>query len=272
MSQNVPLKSLQKSRFSYIVKNKGHVHSAVQPLYLRPVFRLNSVSMKHFLAFLTLLVATSVAVFGQNSETRSVGPFSGIKASEGIDVFIKKGSKESVRVEATGTSLDNIITEVSGSYLRVHMRSGNYKGRVDAKVYVTYVMVDKISASSAGSVFGEGTLEADEIELSAASAGSIEIDVRSQLVEAGASSAGQIEVQGKTKKFRVDASGAGQVDAYDLDAQEVTAEASGAGSIKLTVGDDLEARASSGGSIRYHGNPNNSNTNSSSGGSVKKSN
>jgi hypothetical protein len=272
MSQNVPIKSLQKSPFSYIVKNNRHVQSPVQPLYLRPVFGLKSVPMKHFLPFFILLVITSVAVFGQNSETRSIGPFSGIKATEGIDVFIKKGSKESVRVEATGTSLENIITEVSGSYLRVHMRSGNYGGRINAKVYVTYVMVDKISASSAGSVFGEDILEADKIELSASSAGSIEINVSAQLVEASVSSAGQIEVQGKTKRFGVDASSAGQIDAYDLDAQQVTAEASGAGSIKLTVSDDLDARASSGGSIRYHGNPNNSNTNSSSGGSVKKSN
>jgi Putative auto-transporter adhesin, head GIN domain len=228
--------------------------------------------MKHFLPVFSLFVLTSIAVFGQKSETRSVGPFSGIKASEGIDVFIKKGSKESVRVEATGTDLNNIITEVSGSYLRVHMRSGDHGGKINAKVYVTYVKVDKISASSAGSVFGEDTLEADEIELSSSSAGTIEINVHGQEVDATVSSAGQIEVQGKTNKFRVNASSAGQIDAYDLDAQQVIAEASGAGSIKLSVRDDLDANASSGGSIRYHGNPNNSNTNSSSGGSVKKSN
>ena len=228
--------------------------------------------MKRFLSIVGLLVLACIAVLGQNSETRSVGPFSGIKASEGIDVFIKKGSKESVRVEATGTSLDNIITEVSGSYLRVHMRNGNHGGRINAKVYVTYLKVDKISASSAGSVFGEDVLEADEIELGASSAGSIEITVKARSVEAGVSSAGQIEVQGRTKRFIVDASSAGQIDAYDLEAQQVTAEASGAGSIKLTVADDLTANASSGGSIRYHGNPDNSNTNSSSGGSVKKSN
>ena len=86
--------------------------------------------MKHFLFIFSIVLLTSVAVLGQNSETRSVGPFSGIKATEGIDVFIKKGSKESVRVEVTGTSLDNIITEVSGSYLRVHMRNGNHPTQI----------------------------------------------------------------------------------------------------------------------------------------------
>lgn len=272
MSQNVPTKSLQNSPFSYISKNNPYVQCSVQPLYLRPVFGLNSALMKHFLPVLSLLILNTVAVLGQSSETRSVSPFSGVKVAEGIDVFIKKGSKESVRVEATGTSLENIVTEVSGSYLRIHMRNGNHGGRINAKVYVTYVKVDKISASSAGSVFGEDVLEADEIELGASSAGSIEVTVQAQSVEASVSSAGQIEVQGKTKRFEVDASSAGQIDAYDLEARQVSAEASGAGSIKIAVTEDLQANASSGGSIRYHGNPNNSNTNSSSGGSVKKSN
>jgi hypothetical protein len=228
--------------------------------------------MKHSLPVIFFVITTFTTTFAQNSETRSIGAFSGVKATEGIDVRLTKGSKESVRVEATGTSLDNIITEVSGSYLRVHMRDGNHGGRINAKVYVTYVMVDKISASSAGSVFAEEPIEADEMEISASSAGSIEISVNAQSVEASASSAGQIEIQGKTNRLNIDASSAGQIDAYDLDAQQVSAEASGAGSLKISVVEDLRANASSGGSIRYHGNPNKSNTTSSSGGSVKKSN
>jgi hypothetical protein len=52
----------------------------------------------------------------------------------------------------------------------------------------------------------------------------------------------------------------------------VTVETSSAGSVKVNVADALVANASSGGSIRYRGNPSKSITNSSSGGSVKKSN
>ena len=168
--------------------------------------------------------------------------------------------------------MNNVITEVSGSYLRVHMRDGNYKGNVQAKVYVTYVKVDKLSASSAGSIFSEGTIQANDIEVSASSAGSIEITLDASGVNASASSAGEIELQGKTKSLNIDASSAGQIDAYDLEAQKVTAEASSAGSLKINVMNELVARASSGGNIRYHGNPDKFITDSSSGGSVKKSN
>ncbi len=228
--------------------------------------------MKNFWFAILLIGTTSGCIYGQTSETRPIGSFSGVKVTEGVDVYLNKGNKESVRVEVSGTSVDNVITEVSGSYLRVHMRDGDYRGNVNAKVYVTYVMVNKLLASSAGSIFSEDALEANEMEVSASSAGSIEITLKANAVQASASSAGQIELQGKTKALEIEASTAGQIDAYDLEAQKVSAEASSAGSLKITVIEDLKANASSGGNIRYHGNPNRSFTDSSSGGSVKKSN
>jgi hypothetical protein len=228
--------------------------------------------MRNLLLATSFLLVTSGLVFGQQSETRAVGSFSGIKVMEGIDVRLAKGDKESVRVEVDGMSLNDVITEVSGSYLRIHMSSNNSRNRGSAKVFVTYVRVDKLSASSAGNIFSDNPVTADDMELSASSAGSIEITVHAGNVEASASSAGQIELQGKADKLNVTVASAGQIDAYDLSAQRVKAEAVSAGSIKLSVSEDLVAHASSGGSIRYHGNPTKSNTNSTSGGSVKKSN
>jgi hypothetical protein len=226
--------------------------------------------MKNILAI--TLVITVLWAQAQEIQTRSIGSFTGVKAEEGIGVFLKKGTKESVRVEVTGTSLENVITEVSGSYLRVHMRSGNYRGSVNAKVYVTYVKINKLSASSAGSVFSEGTLETDELELSVSSAGNVDLTLKAGTVEVSASSAGEVELTGTADLIIADASSAGEIDAYDLESKKVKAEASSAGAIKVSVTDELDAHASSGANIRYRGNPNKSITNSSSGGSVKKSN
>ncbi len=227
--------------------------------------------MKNSLLIITLLLIT-LPVSAQEQQTRSTKSFTGIKVAEGIDVYLIKGGSESLRVEVTGTKLENIITEVSGSYLKVHMRDGNYRGRVDAKVYVTYVKIDKLSASSAGSIFSEETIEANSIEISASSAGNIDISINAGTVEASASSAGEVELKGKAKSFTAEASSAGSIDAYDLEAERVRADASSAGAIKLHAVEDLNVHASSGGSIRYRGNPNKSVTNSSSGGSVRKSN
>lgn len=243
----------------------------MQPLFLSPVFQANYVFMKSILA-LVLFGFVPFQLIAQEIQNRNVGSFSGIKVAEGIDVYVKKGEKESVRVEVTGTSADNIITEVSGSYLKVHMKSGNFRGRINAKVYVTYVKLEKFSASSAGSIFSEGVVRGNKIEIQASSAGNIELNLEVGSVEVSCSSAGQVELQGKANSLVADASSAGQIDAYDLDAKKVDAEASSGASLKISAEESLKAHASSGGSIRYRGNPSKSVTNSSSGGSVKKSN
>lgn len=221
---------------------------------------------------LILLISFTFTVSGQESQQRNIGAFSGVKVAEGIDVYLKKGDRESVRVEVTGASPDDIITEVSGSYLKVHMRSGNFRGRVSAKVYVTYVKLDKLSASSAGNVFSEDVIRSASLDIQCSSAGNLELRVETGSVAVSSSSAGQVELQGTAKSLQAEASSAAQIDAYDLEAQHVEAECSSGASVKVSVKESLTANASSGGSIHYRGNPAKSITNSSSGGSVKKSN
>ncbi len=227
--------------------------------------------MKNLLAIIALVLAVTF-VQAQETQTRNVGSFNGVKVAEGIDVYLKKGDKESVKVEATGVKLENVLTEVSGSYLKVHMRDGNYHGHVNVKVYVTYVQLDKLSASSAGSIFSETVIKANSLEVSCSSAGNIEVSVDAQTMSVSASSAGEMELKGKTKSLAADASSAGEINAYDLEAQNVEAEASSGASIKVFVVEGLDGHASSGGSVRYRGNPTKAITDSSSGGSVKKSN
>lgn len=226
--------------------------------------------MKKILLTSVVLLCGWLAM-GQQSDVRSVGSFNGVKAGEAVDVYLKKGDKESVRVEVTGTDASNVLTEVSGGYLRVHMRDGRYKNR-SVKVYVNYVSLSKIHASSAANIFSEGTIKADDLDISTSSAGSIEISIHANSVKVEASSAGDVVLEGKARELDVDVSSAGEVDAYSVNCEVVRASASSAGSVKISVSKELSGRASSGGSIRYRGSPAKTNTDSSSGGSVKKAN
>jgi hypothetical protein len=225
--------------------------------------------MKTFLIGVAI-VFTSLSVLSQDSENRSVGSFNGIKVGQGIDVYLKKGDKESVRVVTSGIRLEQVQTDVSGSYLKISLRDGNNRGRIDVKVYVTYVNLEKIAASSAANIYSSGTIKADNLQISASSAANVEVSLEANRLDISTSSAGQVEVQGRSRKVTMDVSSAGQIDAYDLEAEEIEVEASSAGSAKVSVASSLEANASSGGSIRYRGNPARSITKSSSGGSVKK--
>lgn len=224
-------------------------------------------------ALILLFWLSATAAFAQESEMRDVGSFKGIKTGEAIDVYLKKGDKEAVKVVTTGERLSNIITEVSGSYLKIHIRDNSFfRGKSDVKVYVTYVAIDRISASSASNVFSEGIIKAQDMEIHASSAADIEIKLDATDVKVHSSSAADVILEGTAKSIDAEASSSGEVDAYNLQVESGTASASSAGSIKLNVSQGLEASASSGGSVRYRGNPQRTNTHSSSGGSVKKAN
>lgn len=224
--------------------------------------------MKKFL--IAVCMGLTTVACAQQTENRTVGSFRGIKVSEGIDVYLKKGDKEALRVEVTGVKPGDVVTEISGDYLKIHMQEGRYRDRT-VKVYVTYVEVNKLSASSASNIFAEGVIKTRSLSMSASSAATIDVQIDVEELEAGSSSAADIELSGKARNVEIDVSSAGEVDAYDLVAEVVEVEVSSAGSAKVNVTKEIEAHASSGGSIRYRGNPERSNTNSSSGGSVKKS-
>ena len=243
----------------------------VQPLYLTLVFRTNWLVMRKILSLLLFFGSVSCAV-AQHSELRKLESFRGINVAEGIDVYLTKGEKESARVEVGGnTELSNVVTEVSGSYLKIYMRQTRYLRNTNVKVFVTYVNIDRIMASSAANVYSEGVIRTANLEIGVSSAASVELKIEVNELEVNASSAGDVELEGKAKTAYFEASSAGKIDADDVEARAAKVLASSAGAIRLSVTDDLNAQASSGGSIRYRGNPSKSRTNSSSGGSVKKS-
>jgi hypothetical protein len=228
-------------------------------------------TFKMRIAPVSVLFLTAISVgLAQTSEVRQIGSFKGIKAAEAVNVVLRKGNKESVKVEVENVPLNSVITEVSGNYLKIHMADGSYKNR-KVKVDVTYVTLERISAASASSVVNEGTLQTENLMVSGASAASVELTLDAGNVTVDVASAGDIILEGKAKSLTLEATSAGVVDAYNLECETVEASAGSAGNAKVNVTKSLKANASSAGSIRYRGNPTNTDTNSSSGGSVKKS-
>jgi hypothetical protein len=220
--------------------------------------------------FLFVLIASGT--FAQ-SETRQLAKFTGVRVGEAIDLYLKKGDKESAKIEVDGVSLSDVVTEVSGSYLRVQMRQGNYRNHRSVKVYVTYVEpLTRIQASSASNLFTEGVLKTKTLDIMSASAATVELELEAETVTIDVASAADVRLEGKAKSLTVEASSAGDVDAYNFECEKVDATVSSAGTAKVNVTKSLNAEASSGGSVRYRGNPSSTNTDSNSGGSVKKSN
>lgn len=226
--------------------------------------------MKRFFVVTGILLC-SLLVSAQDREERKLNSFDEIQISQGIDAYLEKGTSESIRLEVRGIPIDEVLTEVYGDRLKVHLSKNRWRD-YSVTVYITYVELEGISASSAANVFGKSKITGDRLDLDVSSAADIEVEVDVEELRADASSSGDIEVSGKAKYLDVDVSSAGGVDAYDLEAEVVRVDASSGAGAKVYATKEIDAEASSGASVRYRGDPAKSRTDTGSGGSVRKSN
>ncbi len=163
------------------------------------------------------------------------------------------------------------MTEVFGERLKVHLSKIRWRD-YSVTVYISYVDLEGISASSAANVFGKNKITGSRLDLDVSSAADIEVEVDVEDLSVDASSSGDVEVSGRAKYLNIDVSSAGGVDAYDLEAEIVRVDASSGAGAKVFATKEINAEASSGASVRYRGDPAKSRTDTSSGGSVRKSN
>jgi len=220
-----------------------------------------------FIPLIAVFVAGSV--FAQNKSTRNLSHFDEIDVGTAITVTLVKGSSEKAEVSVTGTEEENVITEVSGGELKVHMKSGNYR-HVDARVTVTYVSLEGISIGSAAKLTADEPVRAGNMEINVSSAGKGVVNLDVEKLEANISSAGNLSVKGRTGKQEVDVSSAGGYDADDLQCDDAEINVSSGGHASIIAKKYLDAQANSGGSIRYKGHPDKEYTSENSGGNVQR--
>ena len=203
------------------------------------------------------------------SEIRKISGFDGIKVSSGIDVFIKQGDAENLKVEADKNLHEVIKTEVKNNTLYIYSDENIRKAKAK-NVYVLYKNLESIKISSSGDIKGVNTLETDNLDISLSSAGDLDLDVQAQQIYISISSSGDANIRGEAEYLKASLSSAGDLDAYDLKVKKCRINVSSAGNAKIYVTKDLDATATSAGDIYYMGDPEIKNLNSSSAGGIHK--
>lgn len=201
------------------------------------------------------------------SQIRKVHGFDGIKVSSGIDVYIKKGNTENLKVEADENLLDVIRTEVKNRTLYIYSEE-NIRHAKAKRVYVLYKNLSRIKITSSGDLEGVNTLETEDLDISLSSAGDLDLDIEAREVYLTISSSGDAKVTGKADYLRANLSSAGDLDAYDLKVKRCRINVSSAGNAKIHVSEELDATASSAGDIYYRGEPRIKNLSASSAGGI----
>jgi hypothetical protein len=234
--------------------------------------------MKTFKKLSILLIALilgtniqAVAFSSEKTENRNLKDFNAIKVSSGIDLYLRMGGTEEVKVVADGDIIDKIITEVNGGTLKIYMKQNNnwnWGFTKSRKVYVTVKELVKLDASSGSDVNSENTLSGETLDVKASSGSDVNLDVHYKNFSLDTSSGSDARVSGKTKNFEASASSGSDLNARDLQSVICRVSVSSGSDAIVNVSEELYAKASSGGDIRYYGNPQLKDINESSGGDV----
>ena len=211
---------------------------------------------------LLLLSCNFDATFGSINGTGNVisvernitEDFTKIKTSRGLDVYLTQGDVVSLTVEADENLHDIIKTEVVNGTLKIY--SDENIGRSESKkVRLTFKNISNIKSTSGSDVYSTNTINVDDLEINSTSGSDIDLSLNTETLTCKSTSGSQITLRGKTHSLNAKATSGSNIKAEDLQASSSHVSASSGAGITVNTKKELFAKASSGGDIKYYGNP-----------------
>ena len=210
------------------------------------------------------------------TETRNVAPFTGIKVSSGIEVYLSMGNEHKVSVETAPHILSNVITETKNGVLSINYstfknRNGRRKNE-QIKVYVTATWLESIGVSLGSNLSCTQRMKLTKLTVTNSSGAYAYIDVECRDLALYSSSGSGIKIKGSTLNLTAKASSGSDIKARELESVNATLEASSGSNITVKISGEIDARASTGSGITYYGNVTRRTIRQTSGGEVRRRN
>jgi hypothetical protein len=190
------------------------------------------------------------------TETRDVTGFSGIKLNTDAEVYYINDPNYKVEVNAQNNIRAILTTEVQGNDLVIDMKRRVWKAN-KVTIYVHAPHMNRLSIGGSGDINSQSTISENDLSLTISGSGNISVPtVTIQTLSTKISGSGSIKVdRGDASNVSHSISGSGNINADYLNSTTVDAKISGSGNITVTATKKLNATISGSGSIRYHGIP-----------------
>lgn len=210
--------------------------------------------MRKFFVLLTLVMGFTVASLAQSANIRSLPFFDKIRVTNQINVILTRGDELSARIEATGISLNDIITEVNGKTLEITLKRGVYKDG-SADVFLTYIQLRDIYVSASGRLSFQDTITGDKLVVYATTNGEVNAVVDLQTLDVSANKGGIVRISGSLGSYEARIATAGNLSALELQADTAFVTVSTRGVAKITARELVEANVKTGATLTLTGNP-----------------
>jgi hypothetical protein len=215
------------------------------------------------IGIIVLFILSGIRLFAQDNlikENRPVGSFSGIKISGLAHVYLKKAETEKVNVEINNKDYnDRLIVEVVNNVLIIRLKQiegrDNNFSNLKLKIYVDYKNLNSIETSGVTQVYSENVINADKMDIHNSGVSKAKLNIEAKEINIETSGTSDVTLTGSTGILNTKSSGVSNIKAYDLAAQEVRSETSGASNTYVAAAKSLSAKASGASNVNYKGNP-----------------
>ena len=228
------------------------------------------------LSAIALLIVTTTSCFMDGvkgdrnvvTERRNItSDFVKIDANQGMEVYLTMGDKVSLSVEADENLHDIIITEVNDGILHIHTQKNIWSSK-SRKVYVTALSINEISVSSGAEVISENTINSDDLKIRATSGSDVRLQLNVENLNCNTTSGANARLVGKASSFTAESTSGSDIKAQELETETCNVKVTSGADVYINVTESLDANATSGGDIKYIGNPKKVQKNASSSGSI----
>ena len=223
--------------------------------------------MKTIITFLSLAMAFTLVA--QENDTRKLSSFNEIRVSEGIDLVAQKGDDNSISIEVSRIDIEDVITEVRGGKLYVHLSRGNHRSN-KVRATLTYTEeLKEIEVNTGAQAEFRTEISVSRLSVTSSTSGYVRLVAKAEEVDLSATTSGRIDIDGTTDELEATASTGGTIYAYDLTSNSAYARANTGADVRINAERRLRASAGTGGSVRYTGSPR-TDVRSNTGGSVRR--
>jgi hypothetical protein len=205
--------------------------------------------------------------------TRNVSDYDEISVAGSFDVKLFKGEEGTITIKADENLLEYIVTEVKNSDLKIKTKKGyTITSRKTIEITVPFESIDGVSLAGSGDVFTNDVIKSNNLKLSLAGSGNMDLNVSTGEVVSNIAGSGNIQLAGDTDNFSCSIAGSGNLNGFNLKATIANAKIAGSGNIKINAVNEIHAKIAGSGNIVYSENPEIIKSKSAGSGSVKKKN
>ena len=190
------------------------------------------------------------------TEKRSVGNFDELGVSGSFDIYLVKGKEGELTIKIEENLLPYLVTEVDNGKLKIKWKSGtSINTRKGVEITVAFNDIEGIALSGSGDIVSKDIIKSDNFEVAVSGSGDMDLELDVQKMTAAVSGSGDMDLKGSATNFEAAVAGSGDIDGVNLKTEKAEVRVSGSGGITITVLNELDAKVSGSGSVRYKGNP-----------------